>query len=265
MEVTQVLGYAGALLIGVVLGLIGGGGSILTIPILVYLLYVEPVIATAYSLFVVGITSGVGSVRNIRKKIINFKTVLFFAFPAVITVYSTRRYMIPAIPEELGEVFGFQICKRDIIMLLFAVLMLLAAFSMIRNKASESEKKRTIENYPLLVILAIFTGFLTALVGAGGGFIIIPILVLLGKLPMKNAVATSLVIVTLNALIGFVGDVQNMTIDWGFLLPFSILPIFGIFIGMWLQRFINGAKLKTAFGWFILLMGLYIIFKELSF
>lgn len=261
MEVPFVFGYFSALLIGVVLGLIGGGGSILTIPILVYLMYIEPVTATAYSLFVVGITSAVGSVKNVRKKLVDFKTVLFFAVPAVIAVYGTRRFIVPSIPHNLGEIAGFAITKNNAIMVFFAVLMLLASVSMIRSKQVELDIAPA-TNYPLLMLLAGITGLLTALVGAGGGFIIIPILVLFAKLPMKKAVATSLVIITINSLIGFTGDIQNMNIDWEFLLPFSILPIVGIFVGIWLHRFIDGKKLKKSFGWFILLMSIYIILKE---
>lgn len=261
MEITHFFGYFCSLLIGVVLGLIGGGGAILTIPILVYLMYVEPVSATAYSLFVVGVTSAVGSAKNIKRRLVDFKTVLFFAVPAVITVYSTRRFVVPAIPSDLIEISGYIITKNNAIMVFFAILMLFASLSMIRNKRAEMDSAPA-TNYPLLMLLACITGFLTALVGAGGGFIIIPILVLFAKLPMKNAVATSLVIITINSLIGFTGDMQTMKIDWGFLLPFSVLPIIGIFLGIWLHRFIDGKKLKKGFGWFVLLMSIYIIFKE---
>ncbi len=261
MEIVHLLGYFGALLVGVALGLIGGGGSILTIPIFVYLFSFEPVIATAYSLFVVGTTSAVGSVKNFGKKLVDFQTVLFFAVPAVIAVYCTRRFIVPAIPTKLLEINDFVLTKDTGIMVFFATLMLLASVSMIRSKRPETEVAAT-ANYPLLMLLAAVTGFLTALVGAGGGFIIIPILVLLAKLPMRNAVGTSLVIIAINSLIGFTGDIQNLNIDWEFLLPFSCLSIFGIFLGIWLNRFVDGKKLKKGFGWFVFLMSIYIIFKE---
>ena len=264
MEIAHILGYFGALLVGIILGLIGGGGSILTIPVLVYLFSFEPITATAYSLFVVGTTSAVGSVKNFGKKLIDFRTGLFFAVPAVIAVYVTRRFIVPAIPEKLLEIGDFTLTKNIGIMVFFAVMMLLAAFSMIRSKQPELEKA-AVANFPLLMLLASFTGFLTALIGAGGGFIIIPILVLFAKMPMKNAVATSLVIIALNSLIGFTGDLQTMDIDWKFLLPFSCLSILGIFLGTWLHNFIDGKKLKKSFGWFVLLMSIYIIFKESRF
>jgi uncharacterized membrane protein YfcA len=245
----------------VVLGLIGSGGSILTIPVLVYLLAVEPVLATAYSLFVVGVVSGTGAIKYIQKGLVEFKTVFVFAVPAVVSVYFMRRFGLPAIPENLFWLGDFLVTKNIFVMVVFAVLMLFSSVSMIKKPKSTDMAEPSL-NYGLLVLLAILTGLLTGLVGAGGGFIIIPILVIFAKLPMKKAVASSLMIITINSLIGFTGDIENFDIDWGFLLPFSILPVLGIFLGIWLQRFIDGHKLKKSFGWFVLFMGIYIIFRE---
>lgn len=265
MEIYLLLGYLAALLIGLVLGLIGGGGSILTVPILVYLLNIDPVTATAYSLFVVGATALVGTLRNFPKKLVDFKTGMVFAAPALLAVYFTRLYFVPAIPQSLFTVGSFEVTKDIGIMVLFAIIMLLAAYSMIKNKRGEEavEQKQSF-NYPLIVLEGVVVGFLTGLVGAGGGFLIIPALVLLAKLPMKKAVATSLMIIAIKSLIGFVGDVQNMKIDWAFLLLFTALSIVGIFLGIYLNNWIDGKKLKKAFGWFVLLMGVYIIYMEFS-
>ncbi|WP_432411306.1 sulfite exporter TauE/SafE family protein [Rasiella sp. SM2506] len=264
MELIEVLGYIGALLIGLVLGLIGGGGSILTVPILVYALALNPVLATAYSLFVVGTTSLVGALKNMKKGMVDFKTAIIFAIPAFIAVYLTRAYLIPAIPNELFEVNGFLVTKNLAIMLFFAIIMLLASVSMIRNKRKETAENTPITyNYPLIIIEGLVVGTITGIVGAGGGFLIIPALVLLAKLPMKKAVATSLFIIAIKSLIGFLGDVQNLEIDWPFLLTFTAISVVGIFIGIWLNKFIDGKKLKKAFGWFVLVMGIYIIYKEL--
>ena len=187
MEITDILGYTGALFVGVVLGLIGGGGSILTVPVMVYLFYLNPVTATAYSLFVVGTTALIGAIRNIPKKRVDFKTALIFATPAFISVYATRRYIIPAVPNELFTVNGFVVTKGIGIMAFFAIVMLLASITMIRNKKPEPEMDIPISyNYPIIVIEAILLGFVTGSVGAGGGFLIIPALVLLAKLPMKK-------------------------------------------------------------------------------
>ena len=265
MEIIEILGYVGALLIGLVLGLIGGGGSILTVPILVYALTLNPVVATAYSLFVVGATSLIGAVKNMMKGMVDYKTAIIFAIPAFLAVYLTRAFLIPAIPEELFQVGDFMVTKNLFIMLFFAIIMLLASVSMIRNKRKETdEEAEIIYNYPLIIVEGLVVGTITGVVGAGGGFLIIPALVLLAKLPMKKAVATSLFIIAIKSLIGFLGDVQNLKIDWPFLLSFTALSIVGIFIGIWLNKFINGKKLKKAFGWFVLIMGIYIIYKELA-
>lgn len=265
MEVSQYIGYLGAVLIGIVLGLIGGGGSILTVPVFVYLLYLNPVTATAYSLFVVGITALVGTIQNLRKGLVDIRTALVFAAPALVAVYATRRYLIPFIPENLFTINDFMVTKDIGIMVFFALIMLLASISMIQGKGenSDSEKTKVVYNYPLIILEGSGVGLLTGLVGAGGGFLIIPALVLLAKLPMKEAVATSLFIIAIKSIIGFIGDVENLKIDWSFLLIFSALSIGGIFIGIWLNRFIAGEKLKKYFGWFVLLMGIYILFKEL--
>ncbi len=265
MVLIEVLGYVGALLIGLVLGLIGGGGSILTVPILVYALTLNPVLATAYSLFVVGATSLVGAIKNIMKGMVDFKTAIIFAIPAFIAVYLTRAYLIPAIPEELFYVGDFMVTKNLAIMLFFAIIMLLASISMIWSKRKETDENTIVTyNYPLIIIEGVVVGVITGIVGAGGGFLIIPALVLLAKLPMKKAVATSLFIIAIKSLIGFLGDVQNLDIDWKFLLSFTAISILGIFIGMWLNKFIDGKKLKKVFGWFVLVMGVYIIYKELA-
>lgn len=265
MEIVEIFGYIGALIIGVVLGLIGGGGSILTVPILVYALSLNPVIATAYSLFVVGMTSLVGAVKNMMKGMVDVKTAIIFAIPAFIAVYLTRAFLIPAIVDDLFKVGDFMITKNLAIMLFFAIIMLLASVSMIRNKHEGNyENSKVIYNYPLIIIEGLVVGVITGIVGAGGGFLIIPALVLLAKLPMKKAVATSLLIISIKSIIGFLGDVQNLEIDWAFLLSFTALSVVGIFIGIWLNTFINGNKLKIGFGWFVLLMGIYIIYRELA-
>lgn len=264
MDITQILGYCGALLIGLVLGLIGGGGSILTVPIMVYLMHLNPVTATAYSLFVVGSASLVGAGRNFQKGLVGFKTAITFSIPAVISVFSTRKFIVPAIPDVIFSVPGFVLTKEIAIMVFFAIIMLAASFSMIRDTRKmlkENENSKT--NFPLLLSLGLLTGLVTGLVGAGGGFIIIPILVLLAGLPMKKAVGTSLFIIAINSLLGFLGDVGNLDIHWSFLLRFTAIAIIGIFIGIWVNKFIDGKKLKKGFGWFVLLMGIYILAKEL--
>jgi len=260
------LGYFSSILIGVSLGLIGGGGSILTVPVLVYLIGLNPVISTAYSLFVVGTTSLVGSFTYMKKELVSYKTAVVFAIPSFITVFLTRKFLVPAIPDPVFVLGSFTLQKGAGIMGLFSLIMLAAAFSMIRHKEGDTEKdsaaRTLVFNYPLIALEGAAVGLLTGLVGAGGGFLIIPALVLLARLPMKMAVGTSLLIIAAKSLIGFLGDLGQQNIDWNFLTIFTTLSVVGIFLGSYLTRFIASEKLKRLFGWFVLGMAVFILWKE---
>lgn len=263
----QILGAILALLVGVSLGLIGSGGSILTVPILVYVMGVAPVLATAYSLFIVGGTALVGGIQNAMQGKVNYLTAVVFGIPSIAAVYATRKWLVPHIPDELFTVGDFLVTKNIGLMLLFAVFMGLASISMIRSGSKTEEETDVSQlkfNYPMILLEGALVGVLTGLVGAGGGFLIIPALVLLAKLPMRLAVGTSLFIIAAKSLIGFIGDVQGEAkMDWTLLLGFTLVSIIGIFIGNFLSKRIPGGKLKTGFGWFVLIMGVYIILKEL--
>ncbi|WP_282032084.1 sulfite exporter TauE/SafE family protein [Winogradskyella eximia] len=266
MELTEIIGYIGALIVGLVLGLIGGGGSILTVPILVYFLGFSPIIATSYSLFVVGSTALVGTFRNIKKNTIDFKTAIIFAVPSIITVFMVRSLVIPNLPEVIFTIGKFSLTNSLFIMLIFAVIMLLAGWSMIKSKTINSENAiKDFDNthYFAIGTQAIGIGALAGLVGAGGGFLIVPALVLLVKLPIKKAISTSLFIIAIQSLIGFLGDLKTLDIDWKFLITFTIISILGIFIGLALSKKISAKGLKKGFGYFTLLMAIYIIYKEL--
>lgn len=265
----EIAGYISSVLVGVALGLIGGGGSILTVPVLVYLFSVDTVLATAYSLFIVGATSAVGSVSYFKKDLVNIKTAIVFGIPSIIAVFLTRAYVVPAIPNEIFTVGSFVATKGMFLMTLFALLMIVAAFSMIRKSREENENENIQGeqkfNYPFILVEGTVVGVLTGLVGAGGGFLIIPALVVLSKLPMKEAIGTSLVIIAAKSLIGFFGEGGDAYIDWLFLLLVSGFAIVGIFLGILLSKKIDGNKLKPAFGWFVLVMGIYILLKETIF
>lgn len=267
MNNIEIFGFSASILIGVSLGLIGGGGSILTLPVLVYLLGFSPVLSTAYSLFIVGTTSLVGSVNYMRKGLVNYKAAIIFAIPSFIAVFLTRKYLVPAIPDSLFTIAGFEVTKNIGIMLFFAMVMLAASYSMIFDTKKNNEPTDGLLkfNYPLIAIEGAVVGVLTGLVGAGGGFLIIPALVLLARLPMKMAVGTSLLIIAAKSLVGFAGDLSNITVNWPFLLEFTTLSVVGIFLGTYISRFIAGEKLKKSFGWFVLVMGIYIISKEIFF
>jgi len=262
----EIIGYIASLLIGVSLGLIGGGGSILTVPVLVYLFGVNPVLATAYSLFIVGATSLVGAYPKYKSGEVNLKTALIFGIPSIIAVFATRAFIVPAIPKEVFHIGDFVVTKSLLMMMLFAVLMVFASVSMIRNKKGKvSETGEQKFNYPMILLEGAIVGVLTGLVGAGGGFLIIPALVLFSKLPMKQAVGTSLLIIAAKSLIGFTGDLGKQTMDWTLLLSVTGLAIVGIFIGNTLSKKVSADGLKKGFGWFVLVMGIYIIVKELFF
>ena len=266
MDFVEIIGYIGALIVGLVLGLIGGGGSILTVPILVYFLGFSPIIATSYSLFVVGSTALVGTVRNIKEKTIDFKTAIIFAIPSIITVFMVRSIVIPNLPEVIFSIGNFSLTNSLFIMLLFALIMLLAGWSMIKSKkiANDTEIRDYDNNHYFAIgTQAIGIGALAGLVGAGGGFLIVPALVLLVKLPIKKAISTSLFIISIQSLIGFLGDLKTLTIDWRFLITFTIFSIIGIFIGLAFSKKISAKGLKKGFGYFTLVMAVYIVYKEL--
>ncbi|MEY2963712.1 MAG: hypothetical protein RL754_973 [Bacteroidota bacterium] len=264
----EIAGYIASVFIGISLGLIGGGGSILTVPVLVYLFGIGAEMSTAYSLFIVGSTALVGGIRNATLGNVNYKTALVFTPPAFIAVYATRAYLVPAIPDHIMTVGGFDLTKDIAIMVFFAIVMLAASVSMIRNKRKDAEGvEEDAEpqfNIPAIIAEGAVVGVLTGIVGAGGGFLIIPALVLFAKLPMKKAVGTSLLIIAAKSLIGFIGDVQRFgsELDWTLLLTVTAIAIAGIFIGIYLTKFIDGKKLKKGFGWFVLVMAVYIILKQ---
>ena len=263
MEVTHIVGYTLAIFVGITLGLIGSGGSILSVPILVYVMHVEPILATAYSLFIVGITALFGGIQKAKQKLIDFKKVLLFGIPTVISVFITRKIIVPQIPEIITIFNGFYISKAVLIMVIFAVVMIFASIRMIKPLKVKIINNDVNLNYFRISVQGVFIGFVAGFVGAGGGFLIIPALVFMAKTPMKMAVGTSLFIIATQSIIGFLGDISaNQIIDWKLITLFTTLSIIGIFIGNAISKKVNSEKLKTGFGWFVLLMGIYIIIKE---
>lgn len=268
MDIWYIIGNLLSIFIGITLGLIGGGGSILTLPILVYVMGIDPVLGTAYSLFVVGATALAGTGRYMQAKLIDYRTAVVFAVPSFIAVFLTRKFLVPAIPDPMFSLGEFEVGKNLGIMVFFAVIMLASSYSMIRSggkKEEEAPAGPAQYNYPMILLEGAVVGVITGIVGAGGGFLIIPALVLLARLPMKMAVGTSLLIIAAKSLFGFLGDLGTQPIEWPTLLIFTSLSIVGMFIGTWLTKYIPGSKLKAAFGWFVLVMGTYIILKELAF
>lgn len=264
MSGQELVGYAAAIVVGLVIGLAGGGGSILTVPIFVYIFSVPTLLATTYSLFVVGSTSMIGSINHIYKKRVDLRVTLAFALPSFVSVYLTRRLLIPALPDPLFSFDGFVLSKGNAILYFFVFVMIIAARAMIKSdRPEEGEAPDGNPRYGSLALDGLAVGMLTGTIGAGGGFIIVPMLVLLAGLPIHRAVATSVLIIAMNSFIGFMGDIHHTELDWNFLLPFTGLSIAGIFLGMYLARFIAPDKLKKGFGWFVLAVAGYVIFKEI--
>jgi len=265
----QPAGYILAVLIGISLGLIGGGGSILTVPVLVYLKKVDPVLATTYTLFIVGFTSLVGGTKAYVNRLVDFRAVSLFGFPSILTVFIARHFILPAIPEELFSIGHLQVHKGSLLMLLFALLMLLAGSSMMRDHngtgAAAAKAVAGHDNTLSLLLPGLLIGLITGMLGAGGGFLIIPALVLFIKLPMKTAVGTSLLIIAINSIFGFVFSIGHFVLNWHLLFSFTALAIAGVFIGSRIAAMMDGNALKKWFGWFVLAMSCYILVKEIFF
>lgn len=259
----EILGYILSIFIGIVLGLLGGGGSILAIPILVYVFKVDVVLASAYTLFIVGVTSFIGAIPKYKDHLVSVKAGLLFGVPSILSIFATRKWVIPAIPEIIFQTGSYFFTKRLLLLGIFAILMILASIFMITGR-KEIEKSERNSRIPLSIFEGIVIGFLTGLVGAGGGFLIIPALILLTGLPFKTAVGTSLFVIAINSLSGFLGDVFNYKIDWPFLLSITALATLGIFIGNKLTHRIRGETLRKSFGWFVLCVGLGIFFREVT-
>jgi len=259
-------GFSTAIIIGIILGFLGGGGSILSIPILVYLFKIEPHLATTYSLFIVGISSLIGIIPKYIQGHLDIRIAVIFGVPALFTVFITRTFLLSLIPETIVYWGDFELTKSILIMFIFALLMIGASFSMIKTPAEYVELNTSEKlKFTPIIIQGLAVGLTTGLVGAGGGFLIIPSMVFLCKLPIKKAVGTSLLIIAANSSIGFIGDLSlnSANIDWKLLIIFTILTIAGIFIGDYLSKYIDSNKLKKGFGWFVLIMGIYIILKEI--
>ncbi|HRN42810.1 MAG TPA: sulfite exporter TauE/SafE family protein [Vicingus sp.] len=256
-----IIGYILAIFVGLSIGIIGAGGSILALPILVYLFGIEAAeTAPAYSLFIVAVSSLFGSYMKNKQGLINFKLVWSFGIPTVIAIFITRYFVVPTIPNEVFIIGQFVVTKRLLVMSLFSVLMIIASFYMMQqNKSEKPVKVNALLNYSG----GFATGFLTGFVGAGGGFMLVPALIKIGNLGVKAAVATSMVIIAINTSVGFAASIAHVTIDWMLLLTFSGLAVSGIFIGNSLSKKVNATQLKKGFGWFILLTGLFILINEL--
>lgn len=264
MDIYMVLGYAGAALTGFVLGLLGGGGALFSIPVLVYLFHLDASVATGYSLFLVAVTASIGAAQNIQKKLVDYQAVLYYGIPSVISVYCMRRFVMPNLPDVIFSMGTYLVDRNHFILYVLSIVMAGAGYKMYTVKAAASENGvQHANHYIKLMFIAVIIGSFLGLVGAGGGFLMIPALVYFANLPMKRAVSTSLVLVAINSSIGFLGDVHsNQNMDWQFLFLFSSFSVTGFFMGFYLQSKIDGQRLKKYFGVFMMLMAVFIVMKE---
>lgn len=261
----EIIGFVLAFAVGIILGLIGGGGSILTLPILVYIMGVQAKTGTTYSLLIVGTTALIAGIQKARQDQVNFKTVLLFGLPSILSVYLTRQYLLPLVPDTIVETKTYILIKDQALMLLFAIIMLLSAYSMTKNRHKQTDPNGTI-NYGMIVLEGLFVGMITGLVGVGGGFLIIPALTLFARIPMKTAIGTSLMIIAINSAVGFIGDMQIVVnIDWTLLISFTLLSVTGSLLGNKLAKKTDNNKLKQYFAQFVMAMGIFILIKELFF
>jgi hypothetical protein len=262
MDIIHLLGYLGAVLVGLVLGLLGGGGAAVSIPILVYAFAVPASIATGYSLLIVAFTAMLGSIQNLRRGLIRFRALLYCGLPALVAIYIMRRLLIHSIPDTFFKLSTFTLTKNSFILLLLAFFMALVARNMIVPQVSKSENVAAIP-YPLILIQSILIGLFTGLVGAGGGFLLIPLLLSFEPMEFRNATATSLALVMLNSAIGFLGDIQSQSqIEWPFLLTFMVCSATGVLVGIAIASKIDNKKLRLIFGYVMMSIAIYIVFKE---
>ncbi|MEO6303470.1 MAG: sulfite exporter TauE/SafE family protein, partial [Bacteroidia bacterium] len=242
--------------------------SILGVPVLVYLMCYSADIATSYSLFIVGLTSLIGAFSYLRKGEISAEAILQFAVASMITVFCVRKFLMPSIPETLHP-FGIEITKHTLIMVVFSILILCSSVSMIRkrkpntiNQVKWDEFAKSPMGLPFVILLGICVGFITGFVGAGGGFIIVPVLIFFLRLKFKKAIGTSLCIIAVNSLVGFTGNIGQQDINWLFLISISATCVAGILLGSLLSNKVSAQKLKPAFGWFTLIVGVFVFIKE---
>ena len=264
MELNHIVGYAGAVLTGLILGLMGGGGALLSIPVLHYLFLIPADVATGYSLFLIGVTATSGAIQNIREKLVDYNALAYYGIPSAVTVYCVRRFLIPNLPDTIIHIYGYTLDKNHTILGLLCIVMFTLAYKMILVEP-EIEQEHEVKESEIgkLIMYSVLIGLFIGVVGAGGGFLMTPALIYIAHLSIKKAIGTSLLLVAGNSLIGFMGDIHsNQTMDWKFLFIFSSFSIVGVFVGIYLQQFIQAKKLKKMFGWFVLFIAVLMVLKE---
>ena len=261
-----IVGLLASFFMGTVLSFLGAGGSILTLPILVYLFQIDIIQATTYSLLLVGLTAVFGCVASFKDKLIDFKTGIIFGIPSIIGVVLARKIVLPFLPDQI-LVGNFILEKSFLIMILFAVLMLVSSSLMIRDRKpvlSKTNNKNAYERNIIIILEGLIVGQLTGFVGAGGGFLIIPALVLLTGLSMNIAVATSLFIIAIKSLMGYLSDlIDGFQTDWMFVFYVCVFTLIGVFFGRILSKRVSDKQTKKLFGYMTLIISIIIIGEQI--
>lgn len=257
----EIIGYIAIACIGLLLGSIGAGGSMLAIPVLVYIFLLDMETASAYAMFLVGVTSLAGALVKQREDVILARRGLLFAIPSLIASFATRKWLITFVPDVIGGANSISSTKDSLLLTLFSILMMSSSFLMLRRKSTKEAVTRRVRGRPLMVA-GLVVGVVAGLAGAGGGFLILPSLVFFAGLPFTAAVRTTLFIIAANCLAGFCGDVLNHTIDWSFLLGLTALAISGLLLGYWSTKKLRPLSAQNTFGWLTLGIGVWILIKE---
>lgn len=257
----ELIGYLALIVLGFVLGTVGMGGSMLAIPILVYVFSLNMVTASAYALFITGTTSLAGFALKHKDDLADLRAAAVFGIPSLIASFATRRWIVTAIPPEIYLGDSIIIRKEDLLLRLLCVLMIVSAVLMLkRGRYSSNEGE---ERPQWLVPVGLFTGMMAGLVGAGGGFLILPSLVVFGRLKFPVAVGTTLLIISFNSLVGFCGDVLNYSIQWPFLLVVTGLCCTGLLLGYVARHRIASRIDQRVFAFVMLLISLWIVADQL--
>lgn len=259
-----ILGALLFLLIGMVLSLLGSGGALLTIPVLVYVFDINPYWATSYSLFIMGVSNWNATIYNIKSKLIHYKVALYFAIPGLMVTYFIRRFIMPVIPEVVFENEILSVSKGTLIMLVFSLLIFYTAIRTLKTKTVTENvpgKFSRLSNALQGAGIGVVTGF----AGAGGGFLIVPALLFTVKIPMKEAVATSLFIISITTSLGFLGDLNpSVYMDWPFLFYCVAFSMAGIYMTNRIKDRFSNKTLKLIFGYFILGLSILIFIIEIN-
>lgn len=253
-----------SLLIGVVLGLVGGGGSILTVPLVHYFFGESMLLATTYSLFVVAVASVLGVIQRINSgtNTIDFRKGIIFAIPSMTVAFVIRGFLMPILPSEFN-LMNWTFSRDQLIVALLIVVMLYTAINTLLSKRESSAGKTHVI---VIVFFGILTGLLSGFIGAGGGFIIVPILMRMG-LDMKKAVGTSLLIICIQSSVALFGDFFNSEItegegvNWLLLGAITGVTVAGVFLGTFLQRFFSGKHLRKIFSFLLIAVALGMLWK----